>query len=252
MYTFCGRVTNELAQRPKYEYIFRTMAQSKLKDIISSRIASKAPFGVWTPTDFLDLSSRDAVDKVLQRIALAGEIRRIARGLYDKPQQNALTGAPTTPDYREIVDAIARRDQARMLVSGMTAANDLQLTTAVPSQVVVHTDVRLRSIRVGNLVIEFKKTAPSRLYWAGRPAMRVVQALHWMKDVSGDKDSVVMTRLLKVLSAPEHGAAIQADLRAGRHTLPTWMQPLVRQLLDGASDDAVSPSRPAFPSPARA
>ena len=69
--------------------------------------------------------------------------------------------------------------------------------------------VRLRSIRVGNLVIEFKKTSPSRLYWAGRPAMRVVQALHWMKDVSADKDSAVMSRLLKVLSAPAQGAAFE-------------------------------------------
>lgn len=236
---------------PKYEYIVRTMAETKLRDAISSRIVEKAPFGVWTPIDFLDLGSRDAVDKVLQRMARAGEIRRIARGLYDKPQESTLTGAPTTPDYRQIVDAIARRDQARMLVSGMTAANDLQLTTAVPSRVVVHTDVRLRSIRVGNLVIEFKKTAPSRLYWAGRPAMRVVQALHWMKDVSGDTDSAVMPRLLKVLKAPEHGAAIRADLRAGMPALPTWMQSIVRQLLDAASADAVSTSPPASSSKAQ-
>jgi uncharacterized protein DUF6088 len=227
------------------------MAENKLRDSISSRIDSKAPFGVWTPTDFLDLGSRDAVDKALQRVARAGEIRRIARGLYDKPQTSSLTGGPTTPDYRQIIDAIARRDQARMLVSGMTAANDLQLTTAVPSRVVVHTDVRLRSIRVGNLVIEFKKTAPSRLYWAGRPAMRIVQALHWMKDVSGDKDSVMMNRLRKMLIAPEHGTAIRADLRAGMPTLPTWMQSIVRQLLDAASDDAVSPSPPTFPSSAK-
>ena len=218
------------------------MKETKLRDAINSRIASKAPFGVWAPTDFLDLGTRDAVDKVLQRIARAGGIRRIARGLYDKPQTNSLTGAPTTPDYREIVDAIARRDQARMLVSGLMAANDLHLTTAVPARVVVHTDVRLRSIRVGNLVIEFKKTAPSRLYWAGRPAMRIVQALHWMKDVSGDDDAAVRNRLLKVLRAPAHGTAIRADLRTGMKTLPTWMQSVVRELLEAASSDAASTS----------
>lgn len=227
------------------------MATHNLRDAISSRIASTAPFGVWTPTDLLDLGSRDAVDKALQRMARAGMIRRIARGLYDQPQQSALTGALTTPDYRQIVDSIARRDQARMLVSGMAAANDLQLTTAVPSQVVVHTDVRLRSIRVGNLVIQFKKTAPSRLYWAGRPAMRVVQALHWMKDVSGDNDSTVTNRLLGVLRAPPRGEAIQADLRSGMQTLPAWMQPIVRQLLDAASDDAVSTSPPTSTSAAQ-
>lgn len=233
------------------------MPDNTLRQAINSRIAGKAPFGVWTPTDFLDLGTRDAVDKALQRIARAGEIRRIARGLYDQPQTNALTGAPMTPDYREIVDAIARRDQARMLVSGMTAANDLQLTTAVPSRVIVHTDVRLRSIRVGNLVIEFKTTAPSRLYWAGRPAMRVVQALHWLKDVSGEHDAAAMRRLRTVLTAPTHGPAIRADLRAGMHTLPAWMQAVVRRLLDattenaGDADDTASASRPGRSGPAK-
>lgn len=36
---------------------------------------------------------------------------------------------------------------------------------------------RLRAITLGNLTIDFKRTAPSKLYWAGRPAMRIVQAL---------------------------------------------------------------------------
>ncbi len=69
-----------------------------------------------------------------------------------------------------------------MLVDGMTAANDLGLTDAVPARVTIHTDTRRRAIQLDNLVIDFKQTAPSRLYWAGRPAMRVVQALHWLKD----------------------------------------------------------------------
>jgi hypothetical protein len=56
-----------------------------------------------------------------------------------------------------------------MLVDGMTAANDLGLTDAVPARVTVHTDARRRSIRLDNLVIEFKMTAPSRLYLGGVP-----------------------------------------------------------------------------------
>jgi hypothetical protein len=36
-------------------------------------------------------------------------------------------------DYRHIISALARRDQVRTLVDGLTAANDLGLTTAVPA-----------------------------------------------------------------------------------------------------------------------
>ena len=96
-----------------------------LKSQIQKRMAAQAPFGVWTPTDFLDIGSRDAIDQALSRMTSAGEIRRITRGLYDLPRPNSLTGKPTNPDPRRVIDALARRDQARMLVDGLTAANDL-------------------------------------------------------------------------------------------------------------------------------
>src|SRR4029453_10192852 len=101
-----------------------------LKQLILDRLGQSRSGRVWTPVDFLDLGNRDAVDKTLQRLALAGHLRRIDRGLYDVPRTNPLTKKPSVPDYRQIIDAVARRDQARMLVDGLTAANDLGLTTA--------------------------------------------------------------------------------------------------------------------------
>jgi hypothetical protein len=62
----------------------------------------------------------------------------------------------------------------------MTAANDLGLTTAVPARIEVLADVLLKPIKIDNQEMHFKYAASSRLYWADRPAMRVVQALHWM------------------------------------------------------------------------
>ena len=201
-----------------------------LKPQISSMVHAAAPGTVWTPADFAALGGRDAVDKTLQRLALAGELRRIDRGLYDRPVVNRLTQRPATPDYRAVLDAIARRDRLRMLVDGMTAANDLGMTDAVPARVTVHTDARRRSIQLGNLVIEFKQTAPSRLYWAGRPAMRVVQALHWLKDTLGSDREHILQRLDKLLAEPVHGAAIGQDLVDGFTVLPTWMRELLREL----------------------
>lgn len=201
-----------------------------LKNQISSLIGTAAPGHVWVPNDFAYLGSRDAIDKTLQRMVQAGDLRRIDRGLYDHPNVNSLTKRPTVPDYRAILAALARRDQLRMLVDGMTAANDLGLTDAVPARVTIHTDARRRSITVDNLLIEFRQTAPSRLYWAARPAMRVVQALHWLKDTL-DTDRVrVMARLAPVLADPTHGEAISDDLLQGIRTLPAWMQDLVREL----------------------
>ena len=213
--------------------------QSTLRGSLSAQIIGRInedhKRGVWTPADFLDLGSRGAVDKALQRLARDGRIRRIERGLYDKPHTNPLTHKITIPDYRQVIDAIARRDQLRMLIDGLTAANELGLTNAVPGRIVVHSDMRRRSIRLGNQVIEFKQTAPSRLYWAGRPAMRVVQALHWLRDLfPGQKDQVVR-ELTRVLATPA-GKDIRDDLRRGFSALPTWMQPIVRELITAPND----------------
>jgi hypothetical protein len=203
---------------------------SPIKSLIKSRINRRAPFGVWTPVDFLDAGPRDTVDKTLQRLVMDGQISRIDRGLYHKPGINKLTGNPTTPDYREILDALARRDQTRMLIDGMTAANDLGLTDAIPGRVVVHTDARLKPLRIDNLNITFKPSASSKLYWAGRPAMRVVQALYWLRDMLPANHDRIISRLKAILNDPKHGPAIRADLRSGLRTLPIWMQRIVRQL----------------------
>jgi len=203
---------------------------SDLKHQLIHLIAAGGHGRVWVPTDFARLGTRDAVDKTLQRLVAAGELRRIDRGLYDKPAQNKLTRRPNSPDYRAVVEAIARRDQLRLLVDGMTAANDLGLTDAVPAHVTIHTDARRRSIKLDNLQIEFKQTAPSRLYWAGRPAMRIVQALYWLKDaVTSDRERIV-SKLSRIVSDPIQGQAIQQDLLEGFSTLPIWMQAIVREL----------------------
>ncbi|MBY3495652.1 hypothetical protein HFN75_28540 [Rhizobium laguerreae] len=207
---------------------------SDLKHGMLARINADALRKVWTPSDFIDLASRDAVDKALQRLTKAGTLRRIDRGLYDKPGFNKLTQKPNPPDPRSVIDAVGRRDQTRMLVDGMTAANDLGLTDAVPAKIVVHTDARRRAIKLGNVTIAFRPTAASKLFWAGRPGMRVVQALHWLRDLlvrEGESDQV-RRKLSKLFEDPAVGPSLKADLIAGMTALPTWMWMFLKPLIE--------------------
>ncbi|MDQ2763537.1 MAG: DUF6088 family protein, partial [Pseudomonadota bacterium] len=193
---------------------------------------------------FLDLGSREAVDKTLQRLVKAGALRRIDRGLYDRPVFNSLTQQPNPADTRSIIDAVARRDQIRVLVDGMTAANDLGLTTAVPAKIIVHADARLRPIRLGALHITFRPTAASKLFWAGRPAMRMVQALHWLREIADapEEDSRLRHQLQRLLNDSASGAVLRADLIEGLSSLPAWMQGLLRPLLLAGGDAAAETS----------
>jgi len=69
-------------------------------------------------------------------------LRRIDRGLYDRQRTNSLTGRATVPDYRAVIRAVTRCDNARVVIDGMTTVNDLGLTTAVPARIGVLVDAR--------------------------------------------------------------------------------------------------------------
>jgi hypothetical protein len=219
-----------------------------LKRAIIDRIRRDKSIQVWMPNDFLDLGARSAVDKALQRLALSGDLRRIDRGLYDLPRVNTLTGKPSMSNYTAILDAVTRREKARFLPDGMTAANQLGLTDAVPAKVTVHTDARLRPIHLDKLVIDFKLTAPSRLFWAGRPAMRIVQALHWLHDMLPADGDSILKKITRILDDPKQGKAIRDDLRSGLDALPAWMRDLVSGLLRN-TDPSLGNTRKSASSP---
>lgn len=207
-----------------------------LKSQVLKQIVETPQNPVWTASDFVALGSRSAIDKTLQRLVTSGELRRIDRGLYDRPTKNDLTGKTTVPDYRAVIQAVARRDKVRLLLDGMTAANDLGLTTAVPARIEVLVDARLRPIRIGNQVIHFKTAAPSRLFWAGRPAMRIVQALYWMQDLLSrpEERKKIVRQVQKVLADQATGKVMREDLQSGASALPIWMQGLVAEITNRA------------------
>ena len=65
---------------------------------ILSRIYGRGKGCVVTPSDFLDLGSRQAVDLTLHRLVKKGTLRRLTRGLYDYPRIDPDIGflSPTT------------------------------------------------------------------------------------------------------------------------------------------------------------
>ena len=66
---------------------------SAMADKIMKRVRAKGRGWVFTPKHFIDFGTRGSVDMALSRLAKAGEIRRIGRGLYDysarPPRPNA-------------------------------------------------------------------------------------------------------------------------------------------------------------------
>jgi hypothetical protein len=204
----------------------QTVAEKVLREL-----RRKGPGHVFTPQDMLRLGSRAAVDQALSRLARAGTIRRLGRGVYDYPKVSARLGS-LTPPPETIARALARNEGAHLQSSGARAANALGLSTQVPGRVTFLTDGTPRTRRVGNHVIELKRAAPRKLFGAGTTAGTVLQALRYLGPSAID-DRVI--RYLSRLLRP----ADKRQLRQLTFSAPGWAQSAIKRIAaDGEEHSA--------------
>jgi hypothetical protein len=189
---------------------------------VISRIYGSGRGSAFTPNAFLDLGSRGAVDKALSRLAAKGTIRRLARGLYDYPQEHPELGV-LSPNIQKVAKALAGKDRIRLQPAGAYAANLLGLSEQVPAKVVFLTDGPSRTVKIGRQEIQLRRTTPRNMAMAGRLSGLLTQALRHL-----GKEHITPTRvahLKRTLPARERQRLLK-DLPLA----PAWMHPLLREL----------------------
>ena len=122
---------------------------------------------VFVPTDFLGFGGREVVDVVLHRLIWKGTIRRLARGIYDFPEEHPVLGR-LHPSPEKIAEALVGRDCTRIQPAGAYAANLLSLSEQVPAKVVFLTDGPSRTVKIG-LITECGRKAPGFRHGDIRP-----------------------------------------------------------------------------------
>ena len=126
--------------------------------------------------DFLDFGNPESVKKALFRLEGKRLLVRLAHGIYLYPKTDKDLGV-LYPSAEEIAIAIAKRDRARIIPTGVQALNKLGLSTQIPLKAVFLTDGAARSIKIGKRTITFKKTSPKNLLAKGEISSLVIQAL---------------------------------------------------------------------------
>lgn len=189
---------------------------------IKKRIYRKDRGFVFTKSHFFDLGSRTAVAKALERLADAGVIRRLSRGLYEYPKQHPEFG-DLPVNYEQVAQALAGRDNLKIQPSGAYAANLLGLSDQVPAKVVFLTDGSHRKIQIGSRSIVLKRTTPKNMATAGKISGLVIQALRFIGQENID-DKVI--GILKRKLADKDKQILMADLRFA----PAWIEKVVRRL----------------------
>jgi len=183
-----------------------------MRNQIVARIERLGDGKAFSAKDFLDVASRTTIDVTLAELAQDGTIRRIRRGLYDRPRVNPALGGKLSPDIDEAARAIARRQRWKIVPEGAWAANLLGLSTQVPSKIIYLTDGPNHEVPIGRRSIFFKHARPKALAGLEGKIALVVQALrHLGKDKVGEPEIATLRAKL----SPAERKKLVKDTRFG-------------------------------------
>jgi hypothetical protein len=129
------------------------------------------------------------VKKALLRLKEKEILVRLAHGIYLSPKIDKEFGT-LFPSTEEIAKAIARRDKARIVPTGVQALNKLGLSTQVPMKVAYLTDGAARTVKVGKRTITFKRTSPKSLLVKGEISSLAIQSLKTIGQNKVDENTI--------------------------------------------------------------
>lgn len=185
----------------------------------------KAGRGVLFFTDsFVAYGNAKAVSKALERLTKQGELMRVATGMYVRPEIDPVIGS-VTPGIEAIAQAIAKRDKARIIPTGIYALNKLGLSTQVPLNIVYLTDGAARKVKVGKRAITFKRATPKNVAVIGEISGLAIQALKTL-----GKNKVSQEEIIKIQEQlkKEKITHLQHDIRLA----PEWIRKIMHQVLN--------------------
>jgi hypothetical protein len=195
------------------------------RPIVENNIANELkllPQGsVFFVDDFLDFGNPESVKKALLRLKEKDILVRLAHGIYLYPKIDKEFGV-LFPSTEDIAKAIARRDKARIVLTGVQALNKLGLSTQVPMKVVYLTDGATRNIKVGKRTITFKNTSPKNLSTKGEISSLVIQALKTIGQTKVDENTISK---IKTLLQKEKIENIINDAKLA----PAWINKILTQ-----------------------
>ena len=183
---------------------------------IRNTIERNGPGRLYMVQDFADLNNDGLVTRALSRLENEGMLIRLAQGLYLYPARNKY--GILFPTIEKIAYAIAEKDKARIIPSGLTALNRLGLSTQVTTNAVYITDATARELAIGNRKIIFKRAAPRNFAYKSDLFPMVVAA---MKELGKDG---VTDEHLKIIKQVIGKYGDIDEIRYDYNIAPQWIK----------------------------
>jgi hypothetical protein len=199
------------------------MKPQSIHNQIEEKIKSLKKGSIVFIADFIEFGTAENVKKVLLRLEKKEILIRLAHGIYLYPKKDKELGT-LFPSTEEIARAIAKRDKARIISTGVQALQQLGLSTQVPMNVVYLTDGAPRKIKVGKRTITFKKTTPKNLTIKDKKLNIVIQGLKELGKENVDENA--KQKIKKVLQQMTNESIKEDSVNA-----PTWIRNTILELI---------------------
>lgn len=163
------------------------------------------------------------VGETLSELTNEGVLVKLAQGIYAKPRMSRF--GVVLPSVEKIIQAIAIRDNAEVLPSGMTSLNVLGLSTQVPKNYTCLTTGSERTIKLTNRQVVLKRGVPKNFCYETRLIALLVQALRTLKQENVGQEELQTIRTLIAKEPEKESLAKDVD------KMPAWMKRIIKPML---------------------
>ena len=195
---------------------------------ITKRIENMHEGQIIFISDFSDLNGNEkVVSRALSAEEKKGNIVRLAKGMYLRPKSTRF--GIVYPSVDEMVKAIAHRDKSNVQPCGITALNMLGLSTQVPTKYTYLTSGSSRKLKLGDRLIELKRSVPKNFVFKTTLGALLMQALKSLGEKNISKLEIVQIR--KLIDNEKRMEQFKLDVLL----MPIWMRKLITNIINNAN-----------------
>ena len=195
---------------------------------ITKRIENMHEGQILFISDFSDLNGNEkVVSRALSAEEKKGNIVRLAKGMYLRPKSTRF--GIVYPSVDEMVKAIAHRDKSKVQPCGMTALNMLGLSTQLPTKYTYLTSGSSRKLKLGDRLIELKRSVPKNFVFKTTLGALLMQALKSLGKKNISKLEIVQMR--KLIDNEKRMEQFKLDILL----MPIWMRKLITNIINNAN-----------------
>lgn len=193
---------------------------------VRERILSSESGAVFVAPDFADIADTATIRQSLQRLYQAGILRRIIRGVYEKPKYSKLLDEYVAADPDAVAKALARSYHWTIAPCGNTALNLLGLSTQVTAVWSYISDGPYKTYEWNSTKLEFKHRTNKEITGLSYMTSLVIQALKTLGK------SNVTPEVIQILSEKLSVDDKKACLKEATESTD-WVYDTIRQICGG-------------------